>query len=188
MIRPIADEDLGVALTIAEEGLGVGWLGLDDLRPTPGRRVVVAEHDGRVAGVASAVLRDVEGLLEAARADVGAALRAEIGPSSTPTLVLLDMAVVAPSARGRGLYRALLDDRIAWGRREGADLAIALGWTPPDGCHIAPAMARAGFTALAEVAGAYRSSSLSAGAACAACGPPPCECASILFSRWIGAA
>ena len=116
-----------------------------------------------------------------------AALRAEIGPA-TPTLVFLKMAVVAPPARGRGLYGALLEDRIAWGRREGADLAIALGWTPPDGCHIAPAMARAGFAALAEIPGAYRSESVSAGAVCPVCGPPPCECSGVLFSRWIATA
>ena len=70
-----------------------------------------------------------------------------------------DLAVVAPAARGRGLYRALIDDRVAWALGEGAGLAVALGWTPPDGCHIAAAMARAGFTAVAEIPGVYRSSS-----------------------------
>ena len=184
MVRPIVESDLEVALGIIDEGIGSGWTGLDDLRAGPGRRVVVAEHDGRVAGVATARLRDVATLLENANPDVAVALLARIGPAR-PRVVLLDMAVVAPAARGRGLYGALVDDRVAWGRRKGAGLAVALGWTPPDGCHIAPAMARAGFTALAEIAGFYRSDSVSASAVCPACGPAPCECSGVLFSRWL---
>ncbi len=187
MVRPLAEDDLAVALAIVEEGIGVGWVSADDLRPKPGRRVVVAEHDGRVAGVATAVLRNAGALVEAAHPDVRAALRGEIG-TATSTLLVLDMAVVAPAARGRGLYGALVGDRIAWGGREGASVAIALGWAPPDGCHIAPAMARAGFAALAEIAGVYASASVSAAAVCPACGDPPCECAAVLFSRRIAAA
>ncbi len=187
MVRPIADEDLDVALAIVEEGIGAGWTKRDDLRPAPGRRVIVAEHDGRVAGVATASVREAEALLERADPDVRAALRKEIGVAR-PTVVVLDLAVVAPAARGRGLYRALIDDRVAWALGEGAGLAVALGWTPPDGCHIAPAMARAGFAAVAEIPGVYRSSSVSAGGVCPACGPPPCGCAGIVFSRWIAAA
>lgn len=186
MVRPIVESDLEVALGIVDEGIGSGWTGLDDLRPGPGRRVVVAEHDGRVAGVAGARLRDAATLLETANPDAAAALLVRIG-SARPRVVVLDVAVVAPAARGRGLYGALVDDRVAWGRREGAGLAVALGWSPPDGCHIAPAMARAGFTALAEIGGVYRSDSVSASAVCPACGPAPCGCSGVLFSRWLAA-
>jgi GNAT superfamily N-acetyltransferase len=187
MVRSISEGELEVALAIVEEGIGTGWTTLDDLRPTPERRVVVAEHDGRVAAVAIARLRATAILMERAHPDAAAALGTVIGPAA-PTVVVLSMAVVAPPARRRGLYGALVDDRVAWGLREGAGLAIALGWAPPDGCHIAPAMARAGFTALAQIAGVYRSDSIAAGAVCPACGPPPCDCPGVLFSRWIAAA
>jgi GNAT superfamily N-acetyltransferase len=187
VVRPIADDELEAALAIVDEGIGPGWTALDDLRPAPGVRVVVAELDGRVAGVATARLRETATLLERAHPDTSVALRAEIGPAM-PTVVVLNLAVVAPPSRGRGIYRALLDDRVSWGRREGAGLAVALGWAPPDGCHIAPAMARAGFTALAEIPGVYRADSVAAGAVCPACGPPPCDCPGVFFSRWVAPA
>jgi len=187
MIRALTDDDLAASLAIVDEGIGVGWVGADDLRPMPARRAVVAEHEGRVAGVATAMLRPVDELRDGGNPELWAALSAEIDGAAAPILVL-DVAVVAPSARGRGLYTALVEDRVAWGRRQGAPLAMAIGWTPPDGCHIAPAMARSGFARRAELAGFYWSPSIAAGAVCPACGEPPCECAAILFTRRIAPA
>jgi GNAT superfamily N-acetyltransferase len=184
VIRPLADDDLSQALPLAEEAVGTGWVTADDLTPGPGRRVVVAEVDGRVVGVASGRLDGPGALIGHRHAAVREAMRAALAPGDR-TLLLLDLAAVAPGARGRGLYRALLDDRIARGAREGAALAVAFGWTPPDGCHIAPAMERGGFTARAEVAGFFRDASVAADARCPACGPPPCGCSAVLFVRRI---
>jgi hypothetical protein len=78
----------------------------------------------------------------------------------------------------------MLRDRIDWGRGVGATLLLSVGWTPPDGCHIAPAMARAGFTALARTSGLYRGKGIPEGARCIVCGSP-CDCDAVLFGRLV---
>lgn len=98
---------------------------------------------------------------------------------------MLDLAAVAPAARGRGHYRALLADRLTWGAARGAGHALAFGWTPPDGCHIAAAMEGAGFVARAPLPGFFHTASIETGALCPACGNP-CRCAAVLFTRPIG--
>lgn len=64
---------------------------------------------------------------------------------------------------------------------------MAFGWTPPDDCHIAPAMARAGFARLTEIAGLFREVSVAKAGACPECGYP-CACAAVVVARALGAA
>lgn len=185
MVRPLADADAPRALAIAREGVGPGWAEPDDLRPGPHRRVVVAEDEhGVVVGVASAGLRAATGFLERGHPVVRTSL-GSAGVRAGGTLALLDLAAVVPAARGRGHYRDLLEDRLAWAGRSGASHALAFGWTPPDGCHIAPAMARAGFARLAEIPRFFHEASLGNGALCPACGSP-CLCSAVVFVRPIG--
>jgi len=184
VIRPIRDADLPTALGIAEGAVGPGWADREDLTPGPRRRVVVAQAAEGIAGVAAAGLRGAAGVLERAHPVVRRELTAA-GVGNRDTVLLLDVAAVLPAARGRGLYTALLADRLAWGARHGAAYAVAFGWTPPDGCHIAPAMARAGFVAHAEVPLFFHETSLLNGARCPSCGNP-CVCAAVLFARPLG--
>jgi GNAT superfamily N-acetyltransferase len=184
VIRPLRDADLPLALAIAQEGVGSGWAERDDLLPAPRRRVVVAETGGVIAGVATSGLRHAAGLLERGH-PVARRTLAAAGIRTGQTILLLDLAAVTPAARGRGLYTALLADRLAWGARRGAAYAVAFGWTPPDGCHIAPAMARAGFAAHAAIPLFFHETSLLNGARCPACGNP-CVCAAVLFTRLLG--
>ena len=186
VIRPIADADLAPALAIAQEAVGPGWAEAQDLIADPPvrRRVVVAEEHGALVGVATAGLRDAIDLLRHRDPRVGRALTGAGIPGDS-ILLLLDLAAVVPAARGRGHYRALLDDRLAWGAREGASHALAFGWTPPDGCHIAPAMNRAGFTRHADLPGFFHRASIETGALCPACGNP-CRCGAAVFTRPIG--
>jgi GNAT superfamily N-acetyltransferase len=184
MIRPLEDADLPTALAIAQDGVGVGWAMREDLIPHLGRRVVVAEEVAGIVGVATAGLRPVEGFLERSTPAVRNAL-ALAGVRAPQPLLLLDLAVVVPTARRRGHYRALLADRLAWGAHAGASQALAFGWTPPDGCHIAPAMTRAGFVARARIPRFFHEVSLENGARCPECGNP-CTCAAVVFTRPIG--
>ncbi len=184
MIRPLADADLLQALAIAQEAVGPGWAERGDLLPDPLRRVVVAVDAEGLVGVATAGLKEAGGLLRHRDPRVGRAL-GEAGIAGHETLLLLDLAAVAPSARGRGHYRALLDDRLAWGARAGALHALAFGWTPPDGCHIARAMELAGFVNRAELPGFFHEASIQTGALCPECGNP-CTCSAVVFTRPIG--
>lgn len=178
-MREIVPADVPGVLEILESSVGPGWLTADRLRPGPDRRVVVATMQERLAGVASAELRDWERALPR-NPRVRAALVALAGRAPR-TAVHLEMGAVAPWARRRGLYGALLADRLAWGRSAGATLATTVGWTPPDGCHIAPAMRSAGFTTLGRVAGLFAADA-PAGARCPVCGSP-CACDATWFAR-----
>lgn len=185
VIRPISDADLAPALAIAQEAVGPGWAEREDLLGDPARRrVVVAEDQGVLVGVATAGLRNAIELLHHRDPRVGRAL-AGAGIPGDSVLLLLDLAAVIPAARGRGHYRSLLDDRLAWGAREGAGHALTFGWTPPDGCHIAPAMERAGFTRHADLPGFFHRASIETGALCPACGNP-CLCGAAVFTCPIG--
>lgn len=179
----MTDQDLPEALRIAQEAVGVGWAGEGDLRGDPRRRVVVAESQGRILGVATAALLDAEPLLAATTPTARAVLRRQLGPRPAGSIILLlDLAAVAPASRRRGLYSELLADRLDWGRRAGASRAVAFGWAPTDGCHIEPAMARAGFARIARIEGHFREASVENGAICPECGNP-CVCAAVLFLR-----
>jgi len=167
---------------MAETAVGPGWATREDLEPAPGRLVVVGELDGRVAGVATARVDGPEGF----RTHRMSLVRESLSPvlvADAMRVVLLDLAVVAPAARRRGLYGAPLRARTDWGAAQGASVAVAFGWTPPDGCHIAPAMESAGFERLALIEGFFHDASLGVDAICPECGPPPCSCAAVLFAR-----
>ena len=180
VIRPIATADLPSAVAVLAESIGPGWITSADLVPAPDRRVVVAEVDGGVAGVGTVSIRDWESSLPS-DPDARAAVLALAG--ETPrTVGYLDAAAVAPAARGRGLYTAMLADRIGWAVGRRATLLMSVGWTPPDGCRIAGAMWRAGFAELARITGFYAGDRIPAGASCIHCGRP-CGCDAILFAR-----
>lgn len=148
--------------------------------------MVVGELDGRVAGVATARVDGPEGLRTHRMALVRESLSPVLGADAM-RVVLLDLAVVAPDARRRGLYGALLRTRIDGGASQGASVVVALGWAPPDGCHIAPAMESAGFARLALIKDFFLDASRGVDAICPECGPPPpCSCAAVLFARSVG--
>lgn len=184
MIRPLRDPDLPRALAIAQEGVGAGWAEREDLLPDPLRRVVVAETADGLAGVATAGLREATALLGHRHPAVRRQLAAA-GVRAGGTVLVLDLAAVSPDARGRGLYTALLADRLAWGAAQGAAHALAFGWTPPDGCHIAPAMIHAGFVGHAPIPRFFHDASLGNGSNCPVCGNP-CLCAAVVFTRPLG--
>lgn len=190
MIRTLVPGDADRAIAIAAAGIGPGWIGPGELTPAPGRRVVVAEEHGSVVGVATAALVPLTERLEGATTGVRDPLSRHAGAVARDRKALLldlDLGVVAEESRGRGVYGRLLADRIAWGAREGAVLAMSIGWRAPDGCHIEGSMARAGFTRLATIDEFYLASSTAAGSGCPFCGSP-CRCPADLFARWIGPA
>jgi len=185
MIRPITGADIPAVLAILEISIGPGWVTGPDLRPGPSRRVVVAETGGAVAGVGSAGVRSWH---DAVPSDPEARSAVLAFAGAAPrTVVYLEVAAVDPAARGRGLYTALLRDRIDWARAAGATLLLSMGWTPPDGCHIAPAMTHAGFTELARTGGLYRRPGIPEDARCLVCGSP-CDCDAVLFGRLVAPA
>lgn len=188
MIREIDAAEVAPALDLLGEAVGAGWYAAADLRPAPGRRVCVAPGAAGLDGVAMARLAPLRRWLERQHPAIAAAVA---GWASAPELdrptVHLDVAAVAPRARGRGLYGALVDDRIAWGAAAGGATAVAIGWSPPGGCRSEGPLLRAGFRRLAGVEGAYLAGSLAAGATCPACGRP-CRCAGLVLVRRLPAA
>jgi len=179
VIRPLRAEDVPAALALLEEGIGPGWIGPDDLRPGPSRHLVVAEEGGRVVGAAACAVRPLGEVLAELPSNGRARLGAFAGddPATAP-VVVLDVAAVGPRYRGRGHYAGMLDSRMEWARAAGADIALAIGWAPPDGCHIAGSVGRAGFARLAELPGYYEGLD----GQCPHCGRP-CRCAAVLFAR-----
>jgi GNAT superfamily N-acetyltransferase len=179
MIRPLREDDLPEALALLDDAIGAGWFAGPDLRAAPGRLALVAEDGGRVAGLAGCRVLAVEELartLPAPAAEPFARFAAS-RPAAADAL-MLTVAAVAPSHRGRGLYAAMLAARLEWGAAAGAGVAAALGWSPPDGCHIEGSVLRAGFARLAEVPGPVEGFS----GACPYCGES-CRCDYVLFAR-----
>lgn len=132
-VRPIRDaDDLRVAETVENQVFG-GSPAPDD--PDAVATKLGRLHEEELAGTGLELLARIEG----APVGVGGAALAD-------GVLRLWGGGVLEHARNRGVYRALLDARLRWGIRHGAELALVKGRVQTSG----PILRRAGFASYGE--------------------------------------
>jgi GNAT superfamily N-acetyltransferase len=164
VLRPIRLTDLPAVTALLDEALGAGFWSLDLGAPGCHR---VAEADGAIVGVASAVI--VETVEEAASAQ---------GPVGLVRLV-----AVAQPARQEGLGTLLVEAAANECLRLGAASLAAFAWVHggSGACPLAGVLQRLGFVRERRLEGFY--ARVGAGP-CPACHSDPCTCAADLYVRF----
>lgn len=177
-IRRYTPADADAVVSLLEAAVGAGFAGSVAADP---RLSWVALDDG-LCGTALAVVDDAP-YLQQSYAEGPAFAALERLPARGSIVRIRELAV-RTDRRGRGIASDLVArveaaaTGLAFLSGRAAIHVLANVWLPSDPALPTSAglFRRAGYEDLGEIADFYRDFSVSAGATCPACGPPPCRC------------
>lgn len=97
------------------------------------------------------------------------------------TVGMVSSVAIRQDCQGRGAGYALVQNVLQY--LDAQSMTVMLGWSAPDGVHIAGIAHALGFTEKAIIAEYWHDDSLSKGYRCPVCGSPPCHCSAVLYVR-----
>lgn len=96
---------------------------------------------------------------------------------------LIESPSIHKEARGHGLGEMVIAPTIDLLTTHGCQVLCAFGWRTQNGVYAADIYYDHGFQAVREYDRYWYEESIQTGFRCAECGPPPCQCSAVFFTR-----
>lgn len=96
---------------------------------------------------------------------------------------LVESPAVHKEAHGHGLGEMVIASTVELLTDHGCRVLCAFGWRTQTGVHAADIYRDHGFSAVREYDQYWYEESIQSGFRCGTCGPPPCQCSAVFFTR-----